>query len=62
MKVEVKAIKGKEHVVVSIPIDPRPSRSGKNITIASSYGVRPTTAQYNGKPVTVGVNAFVPID
>ena len=38
---------------------PRPSASGKTLTVASSQGNKPTEALIDGKPVIVGVNAYI---
>ena len=46
-------------IVISIPISPRSSKSGKTLVVASSGGNQPTTAMYEGKPIIVGVNAYV---
>ncbi len=37
---------------------PTPSASGKTMVVASSRGNTATTAVINGKPITVGVNAY----
>lgn len=55
MNVEIK----KDSITITLPISPRPSASGKTLVIASSAGNHATTAQYDGKPVIVGVNAYV---
>jgi hypothetical protein len=45
---------------IEIPLHaPRPSASGKTLTVASSNGNQPTTAQIDGLPVVVGVNAYI---
>ena len=45
---------------IEIPLHaPRPSASGKTLTVASSKGNQPTEATINGKPVVVGVNAYI---
>ena len=46
-------------IVISIPISPRSSKSGKTLVVASSGGNQPTTAMYEDKPIIVGVNAYV---
>jgi len=51
-------IKGNE-LIVSLPISPRPSKSGKTILVASTSGNIKTTVDYDGKPITVSVNAYV---
>jgi hypothetical protein len=38
---------------------PKPSGSGKNLVIASTHGIVPTTVQVQGKTVKLGVNAFI---
>jgi hypothetical protein len=38
---------------------PRPSATGKTLVIATSGGNQPTTANYDGQPIIVGVNAYV---
>jgi hypothetical protein len=38
---------------------PTPSASGKTMVVASSRGNQATTATVNGKPVIVGLNAFI---
>lgn len=57
MKAELS--KDKKELTVTIPVSPRPSKSGKTTVIASSAGNRPTTAVYDGKPIVVGLNAYV---
>jgi hypothetical protein len=47
-------------LVIRIPIDGvHLSASGKSKVIATTHGNARTEAQYDGKPVTVGVNAYV---
>jgi len=38
---------------------PMPSSSGKSLTVASTRGNVTTTATVNGKPVTIGLNAYI---
>jgi hypothetical protein len=48
--------------VLTIAIDmqpPRPSASGKTLVVATTHGNMVTTAQVNGKPVTIGLNAYI---
>jgi len=56
MKVE---IRGKKLVVEMDLQEPTPSASGKTLVISSSHGNQPTTALVNGKPVIVGLNAYI---
>jgi hypothetical protein len=45
---------------IEIPLHaPRPSSSGKTLSVASSNGNKPTEATVNGQPVIVGVNAYI---
>jgi hypothetical protein len=47
-------------LVIRIPMGaPRPSASGKTLVVASSGGNKQTEAQINGKPIVVGVNAYI---
>lgn len=47
-------------LVIRLPISPpRPSASGKTLVVATSGGNRATTATVDGKPVIIGVNAYV---
>jgi hypothetical protein len=56
MKAEIKDGK----LIVEIDMTkPTPSASGKTLVVASSHGNQPTAAQFNGKPVIVGVNAYI---
>lgn len=38
---------------------PKPSGSGKNLVVASTHGIVSTTSVFNGKPIKLGVNAFI---
>jgi hypothetical protein len=56
MKVEIKGN------VLTIEIEmtkPTPSASGKTLVVASTHGNQPTAAQVNGKPVIIGLNAYI---
>jgi len=56
MKVE---IKGNE-LVITIPMTkPAPSASGKTLVVASSRGNKATAALVDGKPIIVGLNAYI---
>ena len=47
-------------LLIEIPLhNPRPSATGKTLTVASSKGNQPTEARIDGKPVIVGVNAYI---
>lgn len=48
------------NLVITIPMTtPRPSASGKTLVVASSGGNKATAAIVDGKPVTIGVNAYI---
>ncbi len=52
-------IKG-NNLVITIPMNaPRPSASGKTLVVATSGGNVATTATVNGKPVVIGLNAYI---
>ncbi len=56
MQVEIK----NGDLVITIPMQkPAPSASGKTLVVASSHGNQPTSAQVDGKPVVVGLNAYI---
>ena len=56
MKVEI--LNG--NLVITIPMQP-PTRSasGKTLVVASSHGNQPTEAKVDGKPIIVGLNAYI---
>ena len=56
MKVKIKD----GDLVITIPMQkPTPSASGKTLVVASSHGNQPTSVQVDGKPVIVGLNAYI---
>ncbi len=55
MNVEIK----NNEIIITLPIAPRPSKSGKTTVIASTAGNRPTTAVYDGEVVILGCNAYI---
>ena len=57
MKVEIKD--GKLMIEIAIADPPAASASGKTLVVCSSHGNQPTTAQVNGKPVIIGLNAYI---
>ena len=52
-------IEGKQLVIRIDLQDPTPSASGKTLVVATSHGSQATTAVVNGKPVIVGLNAYI---
>lgn len=56
MTVEIKGNK----LCIEIDLEtPTPSSSGKTLVVASSRGNAVTTAMVDGKPVTIGLNAYI---
>jgi hypothetical protein len=52
-------IKGNE-LVIRIPLQaPAPSASGKTLVVATTRGNVKTAAQIEGKPITIGLNAYI---
>ncbi len=52
-------IKGnKLHITIDLE-KPTPSASGKTLMVASSRGNTVTTATVDGKPVVIGLNAYI---
>lgn len=51
----------KNELVIRLPLQnpPVPSASGKTLVVASTRGNFRSTATVDGKPVTVGVNAYI---
>ncbi len=53
-------IDGKD-LVIRVPLQkPTPSASGKTLVVASTRGNMATTALVDGKPITLGLNAYIP--
>lgn len=50
-----------EFLVIRVPLNPHPVRSatGKTLVVASSHGNKQTEVEVQGKPVFVGVNAYI---
>jgi hypothetical protein len=47
-------------LVIKLDLEtPTPSSSGKTLVVASTRGNLTTKAVVNGKPVTIGVNAYI---
>ena len=60
MNVSIEEKDGVSTLVIRTPVSLRPSKSGKTMLVASSGGNVTTTAMVEGKPVTVGLNAYIP--
>ena len=49
-----------KNLVITIPMQtPTPSASGKTLVVATSSGNKESTAQVDGKNITIGVNAYI---
>lgn len=48
-----------EMLTISLPIVKRPSSSGKTMVVASTNGNHATSIVIDGKPVIIGVNAYI---
>lgn len=61
MSARIESVKGKpSKLVVEIDLQaPTPSKTGKTSVIATSRGNATTTATYDGKPVIIGLNAYI---
>lgn len=59
MKATIKKESGHEFLVVELPIQKRPSASGKTTVVASTNGNQPTSITVDGKPVIIGLNAYI---
>ena len=60
MQVEIKKEGEVDMLHIKMPLsEPRPSASGKTLVVATSAGNKATTAVVNGKPVTIGLNAYI---
>lgn len=47
-------------LVIRVPMqEPRPSASGKTLVVATTSGNKTTEATINGKPITIGLNAYI---
>jgi hypothetical protein len=56
MNVEIKDKK----LCIEIDLEePKPSASGKTLVVASTRGNMVTAAEVNGKPVIIGLNAYI---
>lgn len=50
----------KNELVIRVPLqEPTPSSTGKTLVVASSHGNQKTDALVDGKPVIVGLNAYI---
>lgn len=60
MQVTIEGKNGSKVLRISIPLQrPTPSASGKTMVIATTHGNVQTSAVIDGKPVIVGMNAYI---
>jgi hypothetical protein len=59
MEMQVELKNKKLIITIDINPEPIPSASGKTLVVASSHGNQQTTVMIDGKPVIVGVNAYI---
>ena len=57
MQVELK--NNKLVITIDVNVKPTPSASGKTLVVATSHGNQQTTVTIDGKPLIVGVNAYI---
>ena len=50
-----------DDLVIRVPLNPTPvpSATGKTMVVATSHGNKQTEAKVQGRPVIVGVNAYI---
>ena len=51
-----------DKLIIELPLntkDPQPSASGKTLVVASTHGNMTTDILINGKPLVIGVNAYI---
>ncbi len=59
MAIEAK-IEGNKLIITCDLEEPTPSASGKTLVVASTRGNLKTSCTVNGKPLTIGLNAYIP--
>ena len=59
MAIEAK-IEGKKLIITCDLEEPTPSASGKTLVVASTRGNMKTSLTVDGKPLTIGPNAYIP--
>ena len=55
---EAKIENGKLIITIDLQ-EPTPSASGKTLVVATTHGNTPTQCIVNGKPVIIGLNAYI---
>lgn len=59
MAIEAK-IEGNKLIITCDLEEPTPSASGKTLVVASTRGNMKTELTVDGKPLTIGLNAYIP--
>jgi len=59
IKVTVDDKKNELTIVMPLIAVPKPSKSGKSLTIASTFGNFASDATFEGHPVVIGLNAYI---
>jgi len=59
MEMQVELKNNKLVITIDVNAKPTPSASGKTLVVASSHGNQQTTVTIDGKPLIVGVNAYI---
>ena len=59
MALEAKLVGKKLVITIDMNEQPTPSATGKTLVVASSHGNQPTTLTVQGKPVVIGLNAYI---
>lgn len=58
--IRTKLDKNQRWLTIKIPMQtPKPSKSGKNLVVASSNGVRSDEATFNGQPIRAVASAWI---
>lgn len=59
MKTTIDPITKKLTIEIDVEDPPKPSATGKTLVLSSTHGNVVSTAMFRGKPVTIGLNAYI---
>ena len=59
MEMQVELKNNKLVITIDVNAKPAPSASGKTLVVATSHGNQQTMVTIDGKPLIVGVNAYI---
>lgn len=59
MGMAVKIVGTKLQIEIDMNPQPTPSATGKTLVVASTHGNQTTAVIVNGKPLTIGLNAYI---